>query len=413
MNISQRDSSLPTSRLISEPGPDDEVVLAPRSGFRFPRIFGGQAALIRAKSRRDRDEQRGYSINIKQVVLAFAVELVIITLILISQYFYAIDFAGASQSKTILAFLFPVALAVVELARVPLALAVRTQNRWYMQFAALLGVACAVVVTSASLYQIGHYTFKPRLKRNVVEKAQQDRDAYANQRALAQQLLQQKIDEWTSLSNTLKTLSSKYPSSALSNNCTVTEIVSPDNAEGGPPKTNSRKTTCAADPAFKAYQKELAETKASMAEVQTSGQKLQDEVKKFDLRPFDETLQRAETEYRDAIYQSQLHSYSAMLFGKDPRDISEGEVKTLEWYLILIPSIAAALSSTLIALTAVRRIERRSAQSATNMPDEALTYLFGPLVTALNKQAKDAVAAAMNTGPPRSNAPSENKMVQT
>ncbi len=46
-----------------------------------------------------------------------------------------------------------------------------------------------------------------------------------------------------------------------------------------------------------------------------------------------------------------------MLFRKDPRDVTDGEVKTLEWYLIIIPSIAAALSSTLIAMTAVHRIK--------------------------------------------------------
>src|SRR5581483_4027505 len=81
-----------------------------------------------------------------------------------------------------------------------------------------------------------------------------------------------------------------------------------------------------------------------------------------------------------------------MLFGKDSRDVSEGEVKTLEWYLILIPSIAAAFSSTLIAMTAVRRIKPAP---VVTIPDEAAAYLFGPLVAAIQAEAKKAVASAI------------------
>jgi hypothetical protein len=83
-----------------------------------------------------------------------------------------------------------------------------------------------------------------------------------------------------------------------------------------------------------------------------------------------------------------------MLFNKDPNEVSEGEVKTLEWYLILIPSIAAALSSTLIAMTAVHRL-RKPQTRVTAMPDEAAAFLFGPLVEAIKRQADDAVEQAL------------------
>lgn len=117
------------------------------------------------RSRRlQRDVARGYSINVKQVVLAFAVEFVIIGLILTGQFVYAVQLPNISHFVIVQTLLFPIALAMVELARVPLAIAVRTQKSWNIQFAALLGVACAVVVTSASLYQIGNLTFNPRLE---------------------------------------------------------------------------------------------------------------------------------------------------------------------------------------------------------------------------------------------------------
>jgi hypothetical protein len=85
-----------------------------------------------------------------------------------------------------------------------------------------------------------------------------------------------------------------------------------------------------------------------------------------------------------------------MLFNKDPKDVSEGEVKTLEWYLILIPSIAAALSSTLIAMTAVHRIKRSKISTPTTVPDEAVTFLFGPLMAEIRQAANDAVNRAVD-----------------
>src|SRR4030088_2395118 len=106
-------------------------------------------------SRIERDRERGYSINVKQIVLAFAVEFVIIGLILTNNLATVAQLPDTTTFKTIQALLFPIAMAMVELARVPLAIAVRTQNSWNIKFAALIGVFCAVAVTSVSLILIG------------------------------------------------------------------------------------------------------------------------------------------------------------------------------------------------------------------------------------------------------------------
>jgi hypothetical protein len=107
----------------------------------------------------------------------------------------------------------------------------------------------------------------------------------------------------------------------------------------------------------------------------------------------DGAIANAEKESRGSIYQSQLHAYAAMLFQKAAQDVTDGNVKALEWYLIVIPSIAAAFSSTLIAMTAVRRIKRPIART-TAIPDEAAAYLFGPLVAAIRAEAREAVKTA-------------------
>src|SRR3984893_3902288 len=115
-------------------------------------------------SRSERDQERGYSINVKQIVLAFVVEFVIIGLILTNIYVTVAQLPDPSTFRTVQALLFPIAMAMVELARVPLAIAVRTQPSWNIKFAALLGVLCAVAVTSNSLYAIGATSFTPRLE---------------------------------------------------------------------------------------------------------------------------------------------------------------------------------------------------------------------------------------------------------
>jgi hypothetical protein len=353
---------------------------------------------LNAAARLERDRARGYSINVKQVVLAFAVEFIIIGLILVSQILYALD-SNAGLS----ALLFPIALAMVELARVPLAIAVRTQTSWHIQFAALLGVACAVVVTSASLYQIGHYTFNPRLenvyeKRTLLETAQDEKGAFLDRRKAAQDIVGQKNNDWVALSDRYKALASQL-NAQPAQTCTPT---TKRNADG----TDSTVQTCRVNPALKPLQTEINETKTKLTELESAQKQAQADLAKLDARSYEEAVTRAEKEYRDAIHRSPLHSYTGMLFGKDAAEVSEGQVKTLEQYLILIPSIAAAFSSTLIAITAVRRLRPVIPEPIATIPDEAAAFLFGPLIAAIRLEAANAVGAAVSAGAKAASPPS-------
>jgi phosphate/sulfate permease len=91
---------------------------------------------------------------------------------------------------------------------------------------------------------------------------------------------------------------------------------------------------------------------------------------------------------------STFKTVQALLFPIAMAMVELARVKSLEFYLIFVSSIAAAFSSTLIAMTAVRRIKKPTGAIAVTIPDEAAAYLFGPLVVALRKEAADAVAAA-------------------
>ncbi len=348
----------------------------------------------RQRARMERDRDRGYSVNVKQIVLAFAVEFVIIGLILANNVATVAQLPDATTSKTIQALLFPIAMAMVELALVPLAIAVRTQNSWNIKLAALLGVLCAVAVTSVSLILIGNSTFNPRLedthkKDDVLAGLREKKRELQTQVQLADDLVQQRRRDRDSADRATQGLIAQL-NSQPTQNCNV--VTGPSPAPGAPPTTSQ---VCRTNPVLKTLNAEIANSKVKLAELEAALREAEAQRAgpKFDIRPLDEAVANAEKESRGSIYQSQLHAYAAMLFQKSAEEVTDGNVKALEWYLIVIPSIAAAFSSTLIAMTAVRRI-RRSSVKTTAIPDEAAAYLFGPLVAAIRAEAREAVKTA-------------------
>jgi hypothetical protein len=350
---------------------------------------------LRQRNRLDRDSDRGYSINIKQIVLAFAVEFVIIGLILVNNFLVVAQLSDTTNLKTIQSLLFPIAMAMVELARVPLAIAVRTQNSWNIKFAALVGVFCAVAVTSTSLIQIGNSTFNPRLQDthntdDALTDLKTKRENLSTQIAEADELVKQRTMERDRIFQANQNLNSQL-TAQKPQECTTITIPS---AAPGAPATTSQ--SCRANPALKPLTAAISDSKAKLAaaEAALKEAEAQHQNPKYDTQTLDESIRKAQKDNRGSIYQSQLHAYAAMLLRKDPQDVTDADVKLLEWYLIVIPSIAAAFSSTLIAMTAVRRIKPTKSAVDISLPDEAVAYLFGPLVTAIRKEARDAVAAA-------------------
>ena len=344
------------------------------------------------ESATERDIARGYRINVKQVVLAFAVEFFIIGLILLGQYYIAEQTAG---QRVLPILLFPIGLAVVELARVPLAIAVRTQNSWSVKLFAALGVAAAVTVTTFSLSTIAYQTFDPRLieandKRNSLENWKSAKEIQKNEIDIADRDVEERRKQLNSANDRIKNLQEQISkvSAVKGENCkTVT------NAD------NTTSKSCTSANLNAAQSKTL---QAQLANEQKDRDALDGAVKaaeatraKYDLRPIDEQIAKAESDYRMAITRSQLHSYTSFVVRKAPTEVTDAEVKGLEFYLIFIPSIAAALASTLLAITAVHRIRAPRVEPTASIPDEALNFLLGPLVQTLQQEARNAVAGAM------------------
>jgi hypothetical protein len=348
----------------------------------------------RSLARLERDIERGYSINAKQVILAFAVEFFIIGLILVGQYLVAEE---AAKDKVFAILLFPIALAVVELARVPLAVAVRTQDSWSVKFFAALGVIAAVIVTSFSLSMIAYQTFDPRLaeateKKNLVLKLSADREIVVSEIEAAKENVEQRVrarDDINARYQELQKQISQIPT-AIRDRCTITT-----NPDGSTTRNCAPQSTINTSQ-LKTLQTELANTKKQLDDSEIALKEANSVRTKLDLRPVEERLAHAQNDYRVAVARSQLHSYTSMIRQKPPSEVTDAEVKALESYLIFIPSIAAALASTLLAISAVRRIRRRRPDPPVTIPDEAARYLFGPMLEAIRKEASNAVAAAMS-----------------
>lgn len=344
-----------------------------------------------------RDRDRGYSINVKQIVLAFAVEFTIICLILTNIYLTVAQLPNPSVPKTIQAMLFPIAMAMVELARVPLAIAVRTQTSWLVKLAALIGVLCAVAVTSNSLYSIGAASFTPRLedthrKDDALKGLLDERAARLSDVAAANEALTQKREDRDALAQALQALNEQLTKQPMQSCGPVTV---PSALPGGAPTVTTR---CVNNPALKAITNESSSTKAKLEQAQAA--LIQAETvlraKREELRPIAEAISKAEAANRESVFQSQLHSLAAMLFRVDPEKVAPEQLKAVEFFLIVVSSIAAAFSSTLIAMTAIRRIRKPSEATTVAIPDEAAAYLFGPLVAAIRKEAAESVAAALS-----------------
>ena len=334
------------------------------------------SASEREIARRVRDHDRGYSINVKQVVLAFVVEFFIIGLILVGQYLIAEETA---KEKAFAILLFPIGLATIELGRVPLAIAVRTQNAWSVKCLAGLGVAAAVVVTFFSLSTIAYQTFEPRLadvneKSNILHDLQATKAILVNEIDSAANVVKQKRSDRDSINQRFNELQSQISKlgTAKGESCSTTTGVDGATTKHCTPVATINRAQ------LKTLQDQLVNTKKDLEDAESAVSVAEASLAKLDSRPIDEKIAKAQNEYRVAIGRSQLHAYTSMIKSKAPSEVTDSDIKSVELYLIFIPSLAGALASTLLAITAVRRI-RPSARK----------------VEAIKKQAEDAVAAAM------------------
>jgi hypothetical protein len=337
----------------------------------------------------ERDQRRGYSINYKQVGLAFAIEVVVVIISLIGAWLMASKYSR-TPSDFILMMLAPVGYAMVEFSRVPLALATRTQRNHFMKILAALAFLCAAGVTVKSVSMLGEIMFRPRLeavaeaKRNM-DKVNRDRDSIALAIKSAEGLVAQRKSEREAAEQQLSRLDSEI-GKRPGQNCS---IISGTDRNG----KDYRGTKCTPDPAILALKQQLQSAGDFHAEASRKLEEANIARNALSAAAAEKLSTDAEVNYREALFHSQLHSFTSMVFGKDANQVTESEVAAFLRIFVFLPAIFVALASTLLAMTAVNHIKPKRETAAVPVPDAAVIQILRAAVQSAHKQFDDASSA--------------------
>lgn len=336
--------------------------------------------------RGERDAKRGYSMNMKLIVMAFAIELVVIAASLRGAYHFAQTYGHGDDETMIAMMLAPIGYAVIEFCRVPLAMAVRTQRNWLLKFAAFLGLLCAALVTAKSMSQLGYLMFQPRLE--AVTTAQRDYKDAVGKRDNAQVALDRANDKLAE-ATAQREAADHALEQAVANLGAVPKQECHQVWKRNRKGQRYQDTVCTKlDPRLGVFSTSVKDAETKVSEAIAVVDKARAERDAIDVATLDAAVTKTETAKKDAIFHSQLHTFTAMAFGKDPDQVTEGE---LHWFMrlfVFVPAVCMAFASTLIALVAIQKIKRKP---DVMLPEEAGRYLLGPLMEAVVGEANRVV----------------------
>jgi len=349
-------------------------------------VDGGKYFEAEAQARTGEQQtyKKNYIISYKLFGYALAIELVIATLSLIGNYLLSSRYALTNEDFWIM-MLAPISYAVVEVSRVPLAVAFRTQDSPAIKAMALIGVLAFTTVTAKTMSQLGEMMFHPRMqavetaRRNLAE-AKAEMDAYQERLKLADQTVEQKREQSNKARATYNSIIEKL-GDQKEQPCLTTYRVSRDGVR-------SKGVTCPKNKIAEAIssQKETAKSTmtAALSELEAAtASKTQLVDAKYSI-----VVSNAEKEVKQALFSSQLHSFTGMFYGKDSAHVSDDEVYGFMRIFVFIPSICIALAASILAATSVTRLPVEATRE-----DIALTSgEAGVLIDELTKAAVDKIS---------------------
>jgi hypothetical protein len=349
--------------------------------------FGARVvdALRAVRSRaRERNDARGYSIDYKRVGLAFAIEFVVIGTSLYAAFLFAQMYGGGDSIAKHMMMLAPIGYALIELCRVPLALSSRTQRSRLIKALAALGVVAAMGVTVKSMSQLGEIMFRPRLfevvkQHELLIQAQNDHTSLTKRiedaDAAVEQVTQELKDAEKHLSEATTAIAGLPPT-----HCQKLWVTT----------RNSRRvqtTKCNVDPRTEAMKKNLqqATTTRDVVKVKLDSARAQRATLKRE--DVDRKLSEAQVAHKDAVLHSQLHSFTAMAFAKDPTQVTDGEIAWFLRIFVFIPAILVSLASTLIAITSVETVKPKEPPPPVQINEGAGAYILEPFAEQIIREA--------------------------
>ena len=334
---------------------------------------------------------QGYRIDYKYLGMAYGIEAAVVATSLLSAWFFAKIYGHNDFDTMAMMMLAPIAYAGIEIARVPLALALRTQPSVFWKLVFAIMVLCAVAVSVKSLSQLGEVMFRPRLidvtrATAALKDAQSAQAAFAGKVHDADAVLTQRTGELADAEARLKAVNSELGALPADKCARVWH----SNSLGR--RYSSQE--CHADGRQKVMASNLADAETTRT---AASDKLDDARKVRDALDATAVAKRVadmELARRDAVLNSQLHSFTGMFFGKDPTEVSEGELHSFLRFFVFFPAIFASLAATALALASVTPL--REAPAAIEVDEQALVdQLLYPLTRSLDEHAEKAASAAV------------------
>ncbi|WP_018262902.1 hypothetical protein [Methylobacterium sp. WSM2598] len=295
--------------------------------------------------------EKGYRIRWGYVAIAYVVEALVICTSLAGAWFFAQTYADPHDQSFWFMLLAPVVYAAIELCRVPLGILIRVQRDWLIKGLAVIGIVMAAGVTTKSVSQLGEMMFHPRLAEaskalSVLKEAQADRASLDTRIGQADA----RVAQYTAESQALEKRSSEASSQLAGLPGQRCERLQGTNSRG----RRYSYMRCVTDPrtatiagSLKSAGDERAVLARNLAEARAARAAL-------DRGASDRRVTEAEVAYRDAVRRSQLHSFTAMVYGVDPIDVTDQQVHAFLRIFVFAPALCAAFASTLLALCAVQ-----------------------------------------------------------
>jgi hypothetical protein len=324
----------------------------------------------------------------KRLAFAYAAELVIIVASLYGQWLFARKYGHDNDIDVQMMLLAPIGYAVIEICRVPLAVSVRAHASTFVRIVALIGVTFASGVTIKSMSQLGEIMFRPRL-----EDVRQSKAALDLTRAALATIETQVADADDLVSKSRAEADAKEQR-AKSDPALLMSVPKPQCHQTKSVNRDGKEVwgqVCTQDPRTKTITDNLARNAAERkAAYEAVAQAV---AARNALGPAkvaaDAAVRNAADAHAKAVKDSQLHSFTGMVFGIGGAEVTDAQINQFLRIFVFVPAIFVAFASTFIAFTAVTRVPPRLIP----FDPEGTDYLLNPIYTSLLNEAIDRVSA--------------------
>ncbi|GEP10271.1 ATPase [Methylobacterium gnaphalii] len=340
--------------------------------------------LDRQRWKQARDVERGYRIKWGYVAIAYLVEFMVIGASLIGAWLFADYYSDGDSRAFYFMLLAPLVYAAVELCRVPLGILARTQRSWFVKGLAIIGIIFAAGVTTKSVSQLGEMMFHPRLMdaakaKTALKDAQSDRASIDTRIAAADA----RVTQYTTELEQIEKRAAENSSQLAGLPAQRCERISGTNSKG---KTYSN-LKCVADPRVATLNAAVTKAGADRGAVTKDLEAARQARSQLDRGAADRKVADTEQAYRNAVNRSQLHSFTAMVYGVDPIEVTDAQVHAFLRIFVFVPALCAAFASTILALSAVsvRRTFMDEDDLGADVATEATPYLIDHLTGALKE----------------------------